>query len=580
MITRKGIGVSPGVAIGPAVVMDAEEFDIPERHVPVDHARAEHERFRKAIRVSKTELRDLQKRSVERIGKEAASIFDFHIGLLDDKVLTRKINETILSGHVTAEYAVATALRGYAKEFESMPAYLAERVKDVYDVEKRLLRNLTGQHQQTLAHLTREVVILAHDLTPSQTAAMDRTHIRGFAINAGGQTSHTAIVAKALGIPAVVGLNDVTTTVSPGDTVIIDGNRGMVVINPDAKTIEEYQQFSRQQVEFIHSLDSLRNLPAVTRDGHTVSLLGNIEFPVEVANVLERGGEGVGLYRTEFLYLGTDTEPTEEEHFQAYREVVEKCGDRPVVIRTMDLGADKYTQSRQRFPERNPMLGCRSIRYCLQNLPMFRTQIRAVLRAGLNANVKMMFPLVTNLQEIRQAKTVVRDAIEDLEEEGIPHARDMMVGMMVETPSAALLAEAFAQEVDFFSIGTNDLVQYTLAVDRCNERVASLYSAANPAVLRLIKEVVRTGQRNDVSVSMCGEMAGDPQFTLLLLGLGLRIFSTSPSAIPELKKLVRSATMEQAIHVAQRVMSMDSEKEILNYLRVETYKILPEAMAD
>jgi len=561
----------------PAIVVDAEEFDIPERHVPVDHAQAELARFRQAAKVSRNEIRDLQKRSIERIGKETASIFDFHLGLLDDKVLNKKISETILSGHVTAEYAVATVLRGYAKEFQDMPQYLAERVKDVYDVEKRLLRNLTGQRQQALSHLTREVVVLAHDLTPSQTAAMDRQHIRGFAINAGGQTSHTAIVAKALGIPAVVGLNDVTGDVSGGDTVIIDGNRGIVVIDPDAKTIEEYQQFSRQQVEFIHSLDALRDLPAVTRDGHEVTLLGNIEFPDEVATVLGKGGQGIGLYRTEFLYLGSYSEPTEEEHYQAYRRVVEECGRHPVVIRTMDLGADKHTQARQRIPERNPMLGCRSIRYCLQNLPMFKTQIRAILRAGVDANVMVMFPLITNLLELRQAKTVVRDAIEDLEEEGIPHGTDIPIGMMVETPSAALQAEAFAQEVDFFSIGTNDLIQYTLAVDRGNEKVAALFSGANPAVLRLIKEIIRTGQRYDVSAAMCGEMAGDIQYTMLLLGLGLRTFSTSPAAIPEIKKVVRSVTVRQCLEVARRVMSFDSEKETINYLRAESRKVMPEA---
>jgi phosphotransferase system enzyme I (PtsI) len=580
MKIKKGIGVSPGVGIAPAVVVDSEEFDIPERHVPVDHAQAELARLRQAIKISKNEIRDLKKRSTERIGKEAASIFDFHLGLLDDKVLNRKFTETVLSGHATSEYAVATVLRGYAKEFLDMPQYMAERVKDVYDVEKRLLRNLTGQHQQALAHLTREVVVLAHDLTPSQTAAMDRVHVRGFAINAGGQTSHTAIVAKALGIPAVVGLNDVTTEVGAGDTVIIDGNRGVVVIDPDARTIEEYQQFSRQHVEFIQSLDVLRDLPAVTLDGHEITLLGNIEFPDEVTTVLEKGGQGIGLYRTEFLYLGSDTEPTEEEHYQAYREVVERCGARPVVIRTVDLGADKYTQSRQRIPERNPMLGCRSIRYCLQNLAMFKTQIRAILRAGVDAQVMMMFPLITSLLELRQAKTVVRDAIEDMEEEGVPHCSDIPIGMMVETPSAALQAGAFAQEVDFFSIGTNDLVQYTLAVDRGNEKVASLFSAANPAVLRLIKEVTRAGQRNDVAVSMCGEMAGDVMFALVLLGLGLRTFSTTPAAIPEIKKLIRSVTMEQALQVARRVMSFDSEKEIVNYLRVETQKVMPEAYSE
>jgi len=580
MKIKKGIGVSPGVAIAQAVVLDTEEFDIPQRHVPVDHAQAELARLRKALGISKKEIQDLRKRTAEKIDKKTAGIFDYHLMLLEDKELGKQFTEMVQGGHVTAEYAVATVLRNYARFFHDMPEHLADRVHDVYDIEKRLLRNLCGQHRQSLSHLKRDVVVLAHDLTPSQTAGMDREHVRGIAIDVGGQTSHTAIVARALGLPAVVGLNDVTSEVAGGDTIIIDGNRGVVVVNPDNNTLADYQQFARQQVEFIHSLDALRDLPAITRDGHEVVLLGNIEFPNEATGVLDKGGQGIGLYRTEFLYLGSDTEPTEEDHYDAYREVLSLCSDRPVVIRTLDLGADKYTQSRARVPERNPMLGLRSIRFCLQNLPIFKTQIRAILRAAVNTQASILFPLLSNLLELRQAKTVVRDVIEDLEEDGIEHSPDLPIGIMVETPSAALQCDAFAQEVDFFSIGTNDLIQYTLAVDRGNEKVASLFTAANPAVLRLIKEVIRAGQRYDVPVSMCGEMAGDAMYTVLLLGLGLRTFSVSPPAIPEVKKIIRSVTMEQALEVARRVMSFDSEKEIVNYLRMETHKLLPEAYPD
>ena len=580
MKVKKGIGVSPGVAISPAVVVDTEEFDIPFRQIPLEQAQAELTRLKKAIAVSKKEVLDLRKRTADRLGKETAGIFDFHLGLLDDKVLSKKFAETVLASHTTAEYAVATVLRGYAKEFLAMPQYLADRVKDVYDIEKRLLRNLIGQHHYSLSHLSRDVNVLAHDLTPSQTAGMDRGHIRGLAIDAGGQTSHTAIVAKALGIPAVVGLNDVTSEVTGGEIVIVDGTRGVVVINPDQRTIEEYQQFARQQVEFIHSLDALRDLPAMTRDGHEIKLLGNIEFPSEATTVLDKGGVGIGLYRTEFLYLGSETEPTEEDHYRAYRQVIDLLDDRPIVIRTLDLGADKYTQSRTRIPERNPFLGCRSIRLCLQNIPMFKTQIRAILRAAIGSQVSMLFPLITNLLELRQAKTIVRDVIEDLEEEGIEHMPDIPIGIMMETPAACLQADAYALEVDYFSLGTNDLVQYTLAVDRGNERVASLFSPAHPSVLRLIKEVIRSGSRHDVSVTLCGEMAGDPLYTMLLLGLGLRSFSSSPPTIPEIKKVIRSVTLERANEVARRVMTFDSDKEVINYLRAETRKVLPEAYAD
>ncbi len=580
MKIKKGIGVSPGVAVAPAVVVDTEEFDIPKRHVPEDQTQAELARLRKAISVSKKDLLALRKDTAERLGKETASIFDFHLGLLSDQAMYNKFKNTILTDHVTTEYAVAHVLRGYAKEFLAMPQYLADRVKDIYDIEKRLLHNLIGQRHQSLSHLDQDVIVLARDLTPSQAAGMDRGHIKGLAIDAGGQTSHTAIVARALGIPAVVGLNDVTAEAGGGDIVIIDGNRGIVVVDPDEHTLVEYREYARQQVEFIHSLDELKDLPATTRDGHEITLLGNIEFPSEAQGIMEKGGQGIGLYRTEFLYLGTDTEPTEEDHYNAYRKVIEHCADRTVVIRTVDLGADKYTQLRQRVPERNPFLGCRSIRYCLQHFPMFKTQIRAILRASVDAQVSVMFPLITNIMELRQAKTIVRDVIEDLEEEGIEHRSDIPIGMMVETPSAALMCDAFAKEVDFFSIGTNDLIQYTLAVDRGNERVASLFSPLHPAVLRLIKEVIRTGQRHDVPVSLCGEMAGDPLYTLLLLGMGLRTFSCAPPAIPEIKKIIRSVTLQQAFQVSQRVMTFDSDKETMNYLRVETRKILPEAFAE
>jgi phosphoenolpyruvate-protein phosphotransferase (PTS system enzyme I) len=580
MIIKKGIGVSPGVAICQAVVIDTEEFDIPQRRVPAEHAQQELTRLRQAIDASREGLKDLSQRTADRIGRETASIFEFHLTLLEDKNLQSKIIDAITSNQASAEYAVAMVLRGYAKEFLAMPEYLSERVKDIYDIEKRLLSNLIGQHRQTLAHLDQDVIVLAHELTPSQTASLDRDHVLGLGFDAGGITGHTAIVARAMGIPAVVGLNDVTNEVNNGDLVIIDGNRGVVIIDPTEDAIAENQIYAREQDDFVHSLEPLRDLPAETLDGHRVTLLGNIEFPNEADVVLDKGGEGIGLYRTEFLYLGSEHDPSEEEHYEAYCDVINRTKGHPIVIRTVDLGADKYTQARSRTPERNPFLGLRSIRYCMHNIPMFKIQIRAILRASVDANVSMMFPLVSNLLELRQAKTIVRDVMEDLEEEGIPYREDLPIGMMVETPSAALQADAFAKEVDFFSIGTNDLVQYTLAVDRVNEKVASLFSETSPAVLRLVKEVIRTGQRHGVSVSLCGEMGGDPVFTLLLLGLGLRSFSCAPPVIPEIKKVIRSVTLEHARQVARRVMSFDSDKETSNYLRAELRKIMPQGLMD
>jgi len=577
MEIKKGIGVSPGVAIFPATVLDAEEYRIPQRHVGAEKVRAELDRLEQALERSRSELGDLRDRASDRLGAETAAIFDFHLALLADETLLEKVREMIRRDKVTAEYAVASALRRYAKEFFRMPEYLADRVKDVYDVEKRILRQLIGQTRQSLTAQDEEVVLLAHDLTPSQTAGLQHGRVRGLATDAGGRTSHTAIVARAMGIPAVVGLNDVTAAVDVGDLVIIDGNRGVVIIDPDQATIEQHRQFERKLAEFEHSLDRLRDLPAVTMDGHEIVLLGNIEFPEEADAVIAKGGQGIGLYRTEFLYLRTETEPTEEDHYRAYREVIERMEGRPVCIRTLDLGADKYTQARSPVPERNPFLGLRSIRFCFQHLDLFKTQLRAILRASVSGDVSIMFPLINNIMELRQAKMILRDVMEDLEEEGVHVRHDVPVGMMVEVPAAALQCSQFAQEVDFFSIGTNDLIQYTLAVDRGNERVAPLFTAAHPSVIRLIKEVIRAGNRHDVGVSLCGEMGAAPEYALLLLGMGLRTFSVAPPAIPEAKKLIRSVTLENARLVARQVTSLDSDKEIANYLRDQVRQVMPEA---
>lgn len=577
MKQNRGIGVSPGITIAEVVVLGDEEYEVPLRRIAPESVRDEQDRLNVAIRDGQKEIYELQEATTGKIGIEAARIFDFHAGLLSDKLLLNRLCSMIETETVSADYAVAKVLRDYAKEFHDMPAYLAERVKDVYDVEKRLLRNLSGRQRQSLNDLGRDVIVVAHDMTPSQTAMADRRHIRGIAIDAGGATSHTAIVAKALGIPAVVGLENITAHAASGDLAILDGNNGIVILNPDEDALAKYKTIARQQTAFVHSLDSLRRLPAITRDGHEIQLLGNIEFPEEVHTVLDKGGTGVGLYRTEFLYLGHDAEPDEEDQYKAYCEVIAQCPDKPVVIRTFDLGADKYTQERARNPERNPFLGCRSIRYCLQNLPMFRRQLRAVLRASVAGDVRILFPLITNLTELRQAKMIVRDVCEDLEDEDIPHNPDLPIGIMVEVPSVALQADAFAREVDFFSIGTNDLIQYTLAVDRVNERVAPLFTGSHPAVLRLIREVIRTGDQHNIPVNLCGEMAGDPMYTLILLGFGLRRFSCAPPMIPEIKKMIRSVTMQQAMEVARQVSRFDTDAEISNYLRATARKIMPEA---
>lgn len=578
MEIKKGIGVSPGVVISTAVVLDAEDLLIPRRHIEASEVPAEVKRLEKSIAESVADLVRLRKETAAKHGKEIGNIFDFHLGILRDKTTLKQVVAEIQTHRTTAEYAVSVVMRQFAGNFLKMSdKYLSERVKDVYDVERRVLRHLIGQKHKGLGQLTQNVVVIAHDLLPSQTAALDRGHVRGFATDVGGRTSHTAIVARAMGIPAVVGLGNITSEISGGDTVIIDGNRGVVIIDPDEEQLIEHREFERKLVRLETELAELRDLPAQTRDGHVVSLQANIEFPEEIPDAARRGALGIGLYRTEFLYLASDHEPTEEDHYKSYVEALRLLNGKPLVIRTLDLGADKYTQEKAANPERNPFLGDRSIRMCLHDIPMFKRQLRAIMRASVLGDVRIMFPMISTLMELRQAKMVLKDVTEELEDEGQPFRQDIPIGIMIEVPSAALMANNFAREVNFFSIGTNDLIQYTLACDRTNERVAGLFCPAHPAVLALLRDVIRAGTRNSISVSVCGEMAGESLYTLLLLGLGLTIFSMNGPDIPEVKKIIRSTTMEHAKQVARRVMSFDSERQVMHFLREETRKIIPEA---
>jgi phosphotransferase system enzyme I (PtsI) len=578
MEIKKGIGVSPGVVISTAVVLDAADLLIPKRQVEVSQIPHEVERFERAVIDSLADLAKLKESVALRAGKEVAGIFDFHLGVLKDKSVLKQIIDEVKKNLTTAEYAVSTVMRRFANSFLAMADhYLSERVKDIHDIERRLLRTLIGQKHEDLLHLKNDVVVIAHDLLPSQTAALDRLHVRGFAIDVGGRTSHTAIVARAMGIPAVVGLGNITAEVSGGDTIIIDGTRGVVIVNPDPDQLEEHLQQKQKLVELGTQLKELADLPAETKDGHIVSLQANIEFPEDVDDSVAHGAQGIGLYRTEFLYLASETEPTEDEHYASYADALRRLKGRPLVIRTLDLGADKYTQSRAMSPERNPFLGDRSIRMCLHDIPMFKRQLRAIMRASLLGDVRIMFPMICTIMELRQAKMVLNDVMEELEDEGVSFRKDIPIGMMVEVPAAVIQADQFAKEVNFFSIGTNDLIQYTLAVDRTNEKVAGLFCPAHPAVLKLIRDTIRAGTRNSISVSVCGEMGGDPLYTLLLLGLGLNIFSMNGPDIPEVKKIIRSTTMDHARQVARRVMSFDSERQVMHFLREETRRIIPEA---
>lgn len=576
MEIRKGIGVSPGIAIAQCMVIDSKDYRIARRSILDSQRVSEIARVRHAFAEAIKELTHVQtSRNIEK--GSIKEIFAVHTRFLRDKSFRKRITDFIDKEKVTAEYAVSAILREIASHFEGIEdAYISERAADIYDIEKRLLTQLLGKVTHDVEHLTEEVVVVAHELMPTQTASFNKTFVRGLATEAGGRTSHTAIVARSMGIPAVVALGDLTSAITTDSVVIIDGNRGVVVVDPDDETLRQYQSYARQMVLFVHQLDELRDKPAETRDGIKMQLLGNIEFPDEAAIVREKGGEGIGLYRTEFLYLYSGSEPTEEDHYQAYAQAIRVFPHEPVVIRTMDLGADKLPQTIRSDPETNPALGLRSIRYCLQHLGLFKTQLRAILRASVLGDVRVMFPLVTNLQELRQARMILRDVMEDLDEYAIAYNAKMKVGIMIETPSSALTANFLAAESDFFSIGTNDLIQYTLAVDRCNEHVSTLFSAAEPAVLRIIRNVISDACQAGINLSVCGEVASDPEFIMLLLGMGVRTLSLASPMIPEVKKIIRSVTIEQCNELASRVASLDSQRQIKNLLRDAASQILPE----
>lgn len=572
----RGISVAPGVSIGEAVILEAEEYRIPYR--TVEDERVEHELTVLSTAFSQS-LHELSEQAAwlnQHLGQDAANVFTWHIGVLKDARLRQSIEQLVREKRNAAAYAASTVMRNYQRRFMQMTdPLLVERIRDVQDIERRLLRNILGESREDLLRLTKPVVLVAHDLSPTQTAQLASTKVIGVALDTGAATSHTAILLRSWGKPGVIGLKDISTRVSGGDLLIIDGTNQLVIINPNASTLAEYRTQEESYHRLTAELDSMRNLEAITKDGQRVGLWVNIEFPPESRRGLERGADGVGLYRTEFLFLRPEGAPSEEEQYQAYREAILGFEGRPVTIRTFDLGADKYTQQRQYEEERNPMLGLRSIRYSLQNLEMFKTQLRAILRASVHGPVRLMFPLLISLMEFRQAKMTLHDAMEDLEDEGIEFRRDVPVGIMVETPAAVVQIEEFCREVDFVSIGTNDLIQYLLAVDRGNERVSQYYDASHPAVLRCLRDVIRVCAKMGTDCSLCGEMAGQPLYTMLLLGLGLRNLSMAPANVPENKKLIRSITIAQARRVARRALSFETERQVTNYLRDETKKILP-----
>jgi len=576
MEVRRGIAVAPGVAIGPALVLGSEDFRIPQRFVRVDAVDTELSRFRAALAAAVTEISGHEQLAAARLGQQYGAIFAAHRQLVQDPKLVKDIEDLIRQKCYSPEFASSRVLRKYAKTLQNLgDRYFAERANDLFDLEKRLLRHLLGERREELTQLTAPVLVLAHNLTPSETANLDKKFVLGFATEVGGKSSHTAILAGALELPAVVGVGSFLADVSGGESIIIDGDEGTVIIDPDEETLGSYRDAERKSRTAAVKLSSLGPLRSETRDGVPIHIYGNIEFPDEVDHCSERGAEGIGLYRTEFLYLESDQEPTEEVQYAAYTRVLKAFPNGPVVIRTLDLGAEKFPQSMQEVIEAtpNPALGLRSLRLTLHNLPLFKTQLRAILRAATEGDVRIMFPLVSTLLELRQAKMILGDVIEDLEEQKVAFNPKVKVGMMVEVPSAALMADEFAREVDFFSIGTNDLIQYTLAVDRGNPAVANLYSSADPSVLRLIEGVVRAAQKYNLPVSVCGQMSSDPIYIPLLVGMGLRELSVTPQSLLEVKQAVRNLNLAQARGILDHARTLDVARDVESYLRGEMKKL-------
>lgn len=580
MDIKRGIAVAPGVAIGPALILDTEGYRIAVRNITPEQVEGEIDRLHQALTKARIEVEATQSQVGKQLGSQYGAIFGAHALLLADPALARELDSLIRREHFTAEYAVSRVIRRFVKTLENLEdPTLSSRVADLFDIERRLLRILLGHRGEQLGQLSQPVIILSNDLTPSQTASLDTQLVHGFATETGGRTSHTAIVAGVLEIPAVVGLGKFLNDVSGGDTLIVDGYRGLLIINPDRETLTSYERTSRElRNRTAADRETLRYLPSDTRDRVTIELLGNIEFPQECEHAQECGAEGIGLYRTEFLYLNRQTDPTEQDHLDAYLKVIQNLGPkRPLVIRTVDLGADKFPHP-QALHERNPFLGLRSVRLCLRNSTLFKTQMRAILRASAHGDVRILFPMISTVLELRQCKLLLAEVKEDLEEERLAFNPNIQVGTMIEVPSAAILAETLAREVDFFSIGTNDLIQYTLAVDRNNDAVASLYNASDPAVLRLMDQVTRAADKAEITVNVCGEMSGDPPCLLFLLGLGIRRFSAAPHKLPGMKKFIRAVTVAEAARVAREAMRLETARDVNNYLREQTRRILPDSV--
>jgi len=579
MQVLRGFAVSAGVAIGPVVVLDRRGLPMPARNIARTSVSSEIERLDRGLEEARAAASKDAADARARLGPQYADILAAHCRMIADLTLRREARRIIEENLLSAEHAVLSVLEGHAQRLERLVgSHLAARAADVRDIEARILSHLTGMPSLPVhAELADATVVLAHDLSPSEAAGLDPRRVLGFATEGGGRASHTAIVAAALEIPAVVGLGPFLDRAERCRVAIIDGDAGLLILDPDAETLDRYRKIAVARSARFQFLTQQADLPAVTLDGQAVELWGNIEFRGEVEACLNRGAVGVGLFRTEFLFLGALTPPSEDQQFEAYKAVVSSMRGRPIQIRTLDLGADKIAAYRKTgYVDPNPALGLRSLRLSLRTPELFRTQLRALLRASALGDVRILFPLVSTLGEIRQARAVLEDAATELRAEGHAFPARIPLGIMVEVPAAALIADHLAKEVDFFSIGTNDLIQYTLAVDRTNDTVADLYNAADPAVLRLIAMVVEAAKNRGIDVSVCGTMGGEPLYTMLLLGLGIRQLSMPPHQLPEIKRVIRGIRIETAQAVAAEALCQRTAQDVVERLESALQQVLPD----
>jgi len=572
-----GIGVSPGIIIGKAHLVDRSRVKIRYQYIINDkQLKKETKRFKEALAATEKQLATLRDRMPDQV-KEHAFILESHLMILKDTMLTDATVQKILKEKINAEWALKKSLHEIRQIFKQIDdEYISSRINDVKNVADRIFRNLSGEKQSHLSEINERVIIVAHDLSPADTTELNIGRVMGFITDVGGRTSHTGILAHALQIPAVVGLESVTDLVEDGDLLIVDGNTGEVVIHPDDSDIIKYQEKQLQREEYISSISKTSHLPAITIDGYKIAVHANMEFLEEVTAVKDYGGEGIGLYRTEFLYLRSKRLPSEDALFEDYREVAEIIAPNPMVIRSLDLGGDKLLSEMEMPRETNPALGLRAIRFCLQKPEILKTQLRAILRASIYGQVQLMFPMVSGLKEVLDAKDILEQAKAELDREKIDYNNDIRVGIMVEVPSAVTIADVLARHVDFFSIGTNDLIQYALAIDRDNKHVAYMFQPFHPAILRMIKHVVSAASDAGIGVSLCGEMAGDPLCTPFLLGLGLENLSMNARAIPLIKNVIRSIAIEEARADFEAVMKLNTAEDVQSYAVEKAKSLVPE----